>query len=89
MAGMDSRDLTQAQLDWLDKTLSKMAHELCRIHLRLNELRIPQHDQLRILVYKAYDAVLTAEHHTHSLCCQGKMGTTYFFVKDGIGSTEP
>lgn len=88
VAGMDSRDLTKDQCRWINDRLSAMAGELCRLKARLEERQFPANDKLRIKVEDAYDAVLTASHHAHSLSCQGQRGRTYFFVNEN-GDGEP
>jgi hypothetical protein len=67
-----------------------MTRDLQRLKTRLKKRRFPENDKLRILVSEAYEAVWTANQHTHSLTCQGKMGVTYFFQgDDGCGRKEP
>jgi hypothetical protein len=88
--GMDSRDLSKEQCDWLYKQLSEMAHRLCLIRDRMKDRGFPQDDKMYRLACGAYNAVWTANQHAHALSCQGKMGATYFFVgDDGIGRTKP
>jgi hypothetical protein len=87
---MDSRHLSKQHCEWLDDQLGDMAHRLCLIHGPMKERKFPDDDKLFRLVGEAYHALWSAHYQSHALCCQGQMGTTYFFVgDDGNGRTEP
>lgn len=87
---MDSRDLTQEQCEWLHKQLSQMAHHLYHIRQRMRNRKFPDDDRMYRFVCEAYEAVWRANMHADSLHCQGKMGTTFFFIdENGIGHTLP
>ena len=88
--GMDSRHLIQHQCDWIEQQLSAMTYRLYHIRERMHQRDFPPDDKLYQLTCDAYNAVLSAHGHAHSLCCRGTMGTTYFFRdKDGIGHETP
>jgi hypothetical protein len=87
---MDSRDQSRPQCKWLNERLHEMARRLLVIQGRMKARGFPHDDKRYHLVSEAFNAVWRAEGHAHVLCCQGQMGTTYFFRgDDGIGRTEP